>query len=892
MSTIPPLFGVHSEYDLFRSVCKLEEVLPICKKLGYEKVFLLDPTPVAWVKFVRMAREYGLKPIIALQDDETFLIPRNSRGVFELFKYHNGISHSLTENLIKIGEKDVPVIHVRYLHKSHRRCLDILSKMGESGEPFVAHHLPSPEEYLKLFNGRLFTRLIEIAESVEDYELKVSHIFPCSMDVEGIRSKCLERLEKVHKTEKRYLERLEMEIGQLSSLGMLDYIATIYEVVRTCREVGARTGPGRGSAVGSLVCFALGITDVDPLEYGLLFERFVNPARNEPPDIDIDVEDRKRQDVIEALRAKFGKYSVANVVTFGTMKERLLRNQIQRLGLSTLSQECARVLLDLPHHRSTHAAGVVLYGGDLREVLPLDEDGTVLLDMEDLQEMGMVKVDILGLRTLSFLEDVASRSGVKLDTIPLNDSKAFRILHDGLTCGIFQMESNTATRMARELKPTTLMELSDLIALNRPGPLQSGIFESYLNHKRSGKIEYIHPKLEEILSETWGTLVYQEQVMRIASTLGGLSPEESDVFRRAISKKDRALLARMEDRFVKGCVKNGMSDETARILFDSLFNFAGYAFNKSHSVAYAKITYWSCYLKAHHPEMFYEEFMKYHTGMPNKIWRAINEMRFMGIKVGMPHEENVVSIPPGCVKGVGPQLARKIAELMEESDDFETLIMRLKDHGVSIKVLENLIKSGLLDGFITCRKVALSRLNRLFSGVSSSLLFIQEKLFGVVENTEEEREFEVENTLERAFMECETMGFPLSLPSPPGELEKFRDIDLCTLSVRMCKGVIPFRAFKVGDVVIISDGKCAIAIRVEGEFPDTGVAFMDFSDRRKLVKVKEAPNEVLRYYSRIPKPEELLEAPEGNTVVVRRRGLKMIISQARSTLPPEDVELR
>lgn len=892
MDRIPILCGVHSEYELHSSVFKLDDLERV-SHMGYRAVMIVDTQPVGWMKFIKRCKTLNLKPVIALPFENDLLVAMNTSGIFELFQVFNDLlKPQSAKHLERISP---PVWHVRYPEPPDRRALEILSSM-ESKEIPEGYHLPEPSEYIKflLKNGFNPDILLEFESAVKDYHPKIEHEFPVSADRKSIEEEAKHSLRVERKLDEVYFRRLRHELEEMEIAGILDYVATIREVVRTCREVDAWVGPGRGSAVGSLVCYTLGITKVDPVEHELLFERFLNRARKELPDIDIDVEDRKRHEVIEALKKKFGRFSVLNILTFGTLGEKALRSELKRLGKSlkkplNIDSRSLKLLLGLPHHRSSHAAGLIISKEDLRTIVPVDQENEVILmDMGDLEDFGLVKIDLLGLRTLSFLRDVAESAEIASDDIHMNDAKAYHVISQGLTTGIFQLESRQATQLSISISPENLNEVSDLIALNRPGPLQSGMVDEYIRHGTHVKTEYLHSSLEPILSRTRGTLIYQEQVMELAMKIAGFSPEDADVLRRAMAKKDVKLLEELKHRFIEGAMNRGISESISQMLFDWIQNFAGYAFNRSHSIAYAHLTYLSAYLKAHAPELFYQIYLAYNAGNERKCWRAVNEARFSGLKIFKIGEkrngEKGVEIPVSCVRGIGPQLAVNITDIFRSDMNFEEAVDQLNRSGIHLKLVENLIKAGAFDTRISTRSGALKKLRRILEGLTEPVLLIQRQLFGIVKEEKPDEE-ERESAEEKVLMELESLGFPVTLMEVPEDLERFRDSTLCELSLKFARGVAPFKSLKWNGMSIVSDGKCTIALREE--LPESGVAFFDFSSRKVIKGVAEHPERVERIYRRLLKPEEILSASEENIMTINSGSSRIKVEGAVARSPDE-----
>jgi DNA polymerase-3 subunit alpha len=489
-------------------------------------------------------------------------------------------------------------------------------------------------------------------------------------------------------TSDKLLARLEQEMSVIKSMGYAGYFLIVQDFIRAARGMGVAVGPGRGSAAGSIVSYSLEITNVDPIKYDLLFERFLNPDRVSMPDIDVDFADDKREEVIKYVKDKYGEDSVSQIITFGTLSSRAVLKDVGRvLGvpLSTIDSitkqipveqgkvrplaealetvpelkwikesldpkiktlvDASLVLEGMNRNASTHAAGVVIAPGAISDYVPLfktpQTEVMTQYNMKDLETAGLLKMDFLGLRTLSLLEDalemVKKNHGVEidLDALPEDDAKTFELFARGDTVGVFQFESSGMQDWLRKLKPTTMSDLVAMNALYRPGPMD--MIGDFIARKHGQqKITYDHPKLEEVLKETYGVIVYQEQVMKIASEVAGFTLAKADLMRRAMGKKDKVLMAEMKKEFVSGAVDRGAGKRQAEEIFDLIEKFASYGFNKSHSVAYSVIAYQTAYLKAHYAAEFMAATLSSEIGDTDKIVKFIGDCRKSGLEVLPP----------------------------------------------------------------------------------------------------------------------------------------------------------------------------------------------------------------------------------------------------------------
>jgi DNA polymerase III subunit alpha len=613
---------------------------------------------------------------------------------------------------------------------------------------------------------------LEVAEKCNvELDLKTNHMpkFPIPADA-GVQSldEYFEKL-TLEGIRKRYdiltpeiEERVRKEIEVITSMGYAGYFLIVYDFIRAAREMDVLVGPGRGSAAGSIVAYALRITNVDPLEYDLLFERFLNPDRVSMPDIDVDFSDRKREKVIQYVRDKFGSESVSQIITFGTLSSRAVIKDVGRvlgIPLSTVEsitkqipvfqgrvmpiQEAlntipelrwlktssdtkikdlitiSTVLEGMNRNVSTHAAGVVIAPGPVSDYIPLYKTPQTELmtqyNMKDLEDAGMLKMDFLGLRTLTVIEDtiemIQERYGIKieLDTIPMDDAKTFDLFSRGLTVAVFQFESRGMQEYLKKLKPESINDLVAMNALYRPGPMS--MIDDFIDRKFGRKeINHLHPDLETILKETYGVIVYQEQVMKIASVIAGFTLAAADIMRRAMGKKDKALMAEQKKAFIAGAAKNGIPKRTATEIFDLIDRFASYGFNKSHSVAYSVLAYQTAYLKAHYPAEFMAATMTSEINNTDKIVLFIDECRKLGLNVLPPDvnesDWNFVVSDAGvrfglaAIKNVGTGAVHEIVRVRNESGGFRNIFdfcVRIDLRTVNKKTIESLVQAGAFD---------------------------------------------------------------------------------------------------------------------------------------------------------------------------------------------------
>jgi len=605
----------------------------------------------------------------------------------------------------------------------------------------------------------------------------------------GCRQKC--PMEK-----KIYAQRLEHELNIIEKTGFAGYFLIVKDIVDYARKTGVPVGPGRGSAVGSLVLYSLDITALDPIHYGLIFERFLNPDRITLPDIDIDFADEDRDKVISYIHERYGQENVARIITFDTMKakaavrdvgraldipfgevDRLAKlipfNMSLREARSTQQElteaiktdpiyerlfNVAQKLEGISRHASIHASGVVITPEPLTEFIPLykaaDNGISTQFDMKAVDSIGLLKMDILGLRTLSVIKmssKLINQDGQKIDTknLPLDDKKTFQLLQRAETTGIFQLESRGMREILRKLGPTQIEDIIAVIAIYRPGPLANIDLDEFFRRKHGkGEITYLHPRLEPVLAGTHGMFIYQEQVMQTARAIAGFSYVQADHLRRAMGKKIPELMAEMKQQFFEGAKKEGVPEKVAKAIFDQIAPFSGYGFNKSHSAGYAHISYATAYLKANYPLQFFTALLTNEMGHSEaKMAQFIADARKFGIKI-LPPEINksgyefliqgdAIRFGIGAIKNVG----RGAAELIEQENSKEPFSdMRdflTRTHGtVNRKCAEFLIKAGCFDSIDPDRELLIAHLLDEISRLGNKRGLILEKQQGLFADTQ------------------------------------------------------------------------------------------------------------------------------------------------------------
>ena len=596
----------------------------------------------------------------------------------------------------------------------------------------------------------------------------------------------LERLEKLGALRNpvaEYERRLTSEIEMIKKMHYEGYFLIVWDFIQYARAQEVPVGPGRGSAAGSLVSYALRITDVDPLQYNLLFERFLNPERVSMPDIDIDFCMRRRGELIDYVTGKYGRENVSQIITFGTMAAKAAIKDVGRamdipygevdrlaklvpatlgIELKTALEESPQLkaavegdekfrdlmkvalrLEGLSRHASTHAAGVVISPQPLTELVPVyktnRDEITTQYDMTALERIGLLKMDFLGLTTLTVLHDavkmVERNRGVKidLDSLALDDEATYKLFSRGDTTAIFQFESHGMRDILRRYQPTRIEDLTALNALYRPGPIQGGMIDDFINRKQGKtRVAYELPQLQDILAETYGVILYQEQVMQIANRLASFSLGEADILRRAMGKKKKEEMAAQRAKFLAGCEKNKIPEKKAVRIFDLMEEFAGYGFNKSHSCAYALLAYQTAYLKTHYPVEFMAALLTSETGNTDKVVKYINEARGMSVPILPPdvNESDLYFTPVGesirfgmaAIKNVGENTAKAIRESRLGQGEFRSLYdfcERIESRFLNKRVFESLIRSGAMDS-LGPREAMLASVDDAISAIQRS----------------------------------------------------------------------------------------------------------------------------------------------------------------------------
>jgi len=724
----------------------------------------------------------------------------------ELQDYGTDEQKAINQQLIRMSkETGIPLVatnDVHYINADDARAHEVLlciqtgktmqdeNRMSFSSDQF---YLKSPEEMYALFpnikealeNTQKIADRCNVEITFNEYKLPIFEVPEGISEYDYLKQLCEEGLKSRYGAKaEASLPRLHYELNTIHSMGFVAYFLIVWDFIRFAREEGIMVGPGRGSGAGSIVAYALRITDIDPLPYNLLFERFLNPERISMPDFDIDFCYERRQEVIDYVNRKYGNDHVAQIITFGTMAAKAVIRDVGRalampyadvdrvakmipfeIGITlnralTLNPELKEAydheedtqglinmalrLEGLPRHASTHAAGVVICDKPVSEYIPLNlNDGVVTTQfpMNTVEELGLLKMDFLGLRTLTVIriaaeEVMRSRNiHIDLDNWTYDDPKVFDLISHAKTDGVFQLESSGMKNFMRELGPSSMEDITAGISLFRPGPMDS--IPKYVKGKRNpSRVTYLHPTLKPILEATYGCIVYQEQVMQIVRDLAGYSMGRSDLIRRAMSKKKADVMEEERRNFihglgddVPGCVKNGIPESIATQIFDDMTDFAQYAFNKSHAAGYAVVCYQTAWLKVYYPVEFMAATMTSIMGSIDGVAAYINESKRMGINLLPPDinkgqitfsvEGDKIRFALAAIRNVGRGIVASIVKERESGGDFTGLtdfLRRMSPHDINKRCVDSLICAGAFDSLGGKRSQYLAVYDKIMSG--------------------------------------------------------------------------------------------------------------------------------------------------------------------------------
>lgn len=842
------------DYDLLEQHKDGLIVLSACLAGDIQQALLYDDYKSAKKRALYLKDLFGEDFYLELQDHN---MPEQKKVNLQLLK----LSRETHIELVATND-------VHYLNKSDAAIHDILlciqtgKNISDSKRmkfPSDEFYLKSPEEMAELFSyvPQAIVNTQKIADKCHvTFDFETRHLpeyhLPDGYDHEAyLKELCLKGLSERYTQPEQHIDRLNYELKTIADMEFSDYFLIVWDFIKYAKDNGIAVGPGRGSVGGSIVAYCLNITDVDPIKYDLIFERFLNPERVTMPDIDIDFEDTRRQEVIDYVIEKYGKDHVSQIITFGTMAAKAALRDVGRvvelpyieadklakavpfaLGMTLdkaldQSKEFKQMYTDneslrqvikaakgvegMPRHASTHAAGVVISKEPVDHYVPLylqDESITTQFSMTLLEELGLLKMDFLGLRTLKVIKDTlkhVKKRGIifEFDDSHYNDTETFNLISRGECLGVFQLESAGMIRFMKELKPSSLEDIIAGISLYRPGPMES--IPKYLMNKNNPElIKYDHPLLENILDVTYGCIVYQEQVMRIVRELGGFSYGRSDIVRRAMSKKKKDVMQEEKAIFihglkdneghilVDGCVRRGVSEEVAERVFSDMDDFAKYAFNKSHAAGYGIVAYQTAYLKTHYPVEFMAATMSSMIGNHGKIARYINDCTRMKIEI-LPPDVNLstgyfsvekMKIRYGLksVKNVGSGIIQSIVN-EKPFNSFVDFCEKVDHKELNKRAVESLIKAGAFDSFQHNRAQLLASFDKIVDSIHNEKRRNakgQLSLFGMtgvsnsIGNNLVDRMVDVQELKERVKLNFEKDVLGLYLSGHP--LEELKDI--------------------------------------------------------------------------------------------------------------------
>ena len=826
------MFGVMEFY----LECKKNNIKPIIGiELTYNNTILLlyaknqnGYKNLIKLSTIKSERDLTTEDLINYKNDLILVMPYDTfeKNIYDIY-YEKYIGYSNLEERNKIKEPKVFINNVKYLNQKDYKYLDYIYMIKEGkvlGEyelnTHKNNHLLTIPEVMQLTTEEDIQNTIDIVKNCNlelTYTKDLLPIYDKNINskqyLSDLSHKGLNRRLN-GEVPKYYLERLEKELTVIDGMGFNDYFLIVYDYVLYAKKNNILVGPGRGSAAGSLVSYTLGITDIDPIKYDLLFERFLNKERITMPDIDIDFDANKRMEVIDYVTNKYGEKKVVGIITFNTLGAKQVIRDVGKIlninprMIDTIAKMCIKDLTTsyqenknlqklinnsedlkrlydislhlegLPRHISVHAAGVVMSKYDIDETIPLYKNQLGMYitgySKDYLEPLGLLKMDFLGISNLTMLDEVinnireSEKINITFANIPLEDKKTIELFKTGDTDGIFQFESSGMIKFLKKLKATSFKDIYSAIALYRPGPMDS--IDEYIRRKEGKvKIDYIHKDLEPILKETYGIIIYQEQIIQIACTIAGYTLGEADILRRAMSKKKEEVLVKEKAKFVEKSLERGYEIETINKVYDVILKFANYGFNKSHAVAYALISYKIAFLKAHFYPYFMVSLLTSSINNENKTNIYIAKLRQQNIKVLLPNinlsenkyitKNNQIICPLSIIRNVGTSVSTMILKEREKAKlkDFIDFCMRLVSQSINKKVLVSLILSGSFDTFGYNKKTLINNLDNILNYVEiakdAGLIEIEPPLI------DEYQEYSKDELIKNEF---NTFGFYLS----------------------------------------------------------------------------------------------------------------------------------
>ena len=790
--------GIKSDYSLLKSLIKINDLVSFCVLNKINFAGLIDDNLFGCIEFYDLCKQNDIKPLIGLDiiiDERHFyLYAKNYNGYKSLLKINTLMQENkLDKEIIEKYSQDLILvipfnvkqyfkdfkdmfkdIYFSYENDYEKRNLNLISKNIVNLN--ITNSLKDNKELFKILDSIRNdnnTNSLQLIKKINEEDLQNNLKFVNLINIEieknvrhipifknelndsfkYLNILCHKGLEKRfnNNVKKEYLERLDYELNVIKNMGFTDYFLIVYDYVKYSKNNNIMVGPGRGSAAGSLVSYSIGITNIDPIKYNLLFERFLNPQRITMPDIDVDFEDSKRDLVINYVKEKYGKFNVAPIMTYGTLGARQVLKDVakyyniddsidtltkcidQRLSLkSNLENEKVKKILNLypklkniykisleleglKRHISTTAAGIAICDSALDDLVPISysEDNILVgVPLNYLEELGIIKMDFLALANLSIIHNILDKiePKININKIDLNDEKVYSLFSLGQTQGIFQFESEGMKNFLKKLQPKTFSDLYAALALFRPGPMEY-IDDFILRKEGKQKIDYIDDSLESILKETYGIIIYQEQIMQILVKMANYSFAEADIIRRAMSKKKSQIIIDEKEKFIKRAILNNYSEDIANKTYERILKFAGYGFNKSHSVSYALIGYQMAYLKTYYKEYFIANLLNMSISSPDKSFEYLklakqNDIYLLKPSINLSSFDYIIEnkklrLPLSIIKNVGLIATKEIIRIRDDNkfNDFYDFVSRCYSKTINKKVIESLIYAGVFDEF-------------------------------------------------------------------------------------------------------------------------------------------------------------------------------------------------
>ena len=871
---IEPIIGCLFQYKQWRNAESFSSMIVYAKdEIGYQSLIELSTqyqksklVSKDMEKIIKEASEH-LQIVFPQENSEWALECSNGEVAFQRWLFeaeeryfpniHLGIESNQIlpiplEELEAWGQdfsmKLLPFVKTFYLKAEDDFSYRVLKAIGDgetlsttqaevSGQYYLQDEKTLTQQSSTILEGKLVRQLEEFVDSLKWKLSKHELLLPKFQTPEGKMSQeylqeiCQQSLKDKELVKDEYESRLNYELSIIHQMGFDDYFLIVWDIMKYAHEAGIQTGPGRGSAAGSLVSYLLNITKVDPIEYQLLFERFLNPERYTMPDIDLDFPDNRREDILDYVRRKYGENHVAQIATFGTFgSKQALRDVCRVLGLTTVQAgewskaipnqlginlktayeqsknlqtlvsrslknqlifETACRIEGLPRHLSTHAAGVVLYDKPLTDVIPLiykDQQMPITqYTMKYVEQIGLLKMDFLGLTNLSILHDSIEltksiyQHEIILNEIPLDDEKTLELFQMADTNGIFQFESDGIRRVLKKLRPTNLEDIAAVNALYRPGPMEQ--IDTFIKRKHGQEVvKYPHPILESILQSTYGVMVYQEQVMQVTSEMAGFTLGQADILRRAIGKKDGIVIEKEKAHFIEGAIGKGIDVASATEVYQYIERFANYGFNRSHAFAYSLLAYQLAYFKAHYPRAFYTAILRFVGDRSPKLQTYFIEAKQRGISIKNPSINTSVDdytatidgifIGLNAIKGLRRDFIQEILKQRKQNGpfiDFMDFAFRIGKRYCKKEVLEALIDAGAFDELGKNRATLRATIDAVIESVkfhgSNIALELNEEMYPKYFEEEDS------NIIEKIEREIAVLGFPVSaFPTEPYEI--------------------------------------------------------------------------------------------------------------------------